>query len=128
MKYTEIKSFEDACKATGNDPKALPDFSMIPEKHRKALLSHFMLLIIVMAINEGWEPDWNDDYQRKFYPWLEVEASEEHKGGSGLSLDGVGFWNAFTHVGSRLCYESRKKAEYAFDTFKDLYESYFLIK
>ena len=128
MKYTEIKSFEDACKATGNDPKALPDFSMIPEKHRKALLSHFMLLIIVMAINEGWEPDWNDDDQRKWTPWLEVEASEDHKGGSGLSLYVVDRWDTDATVGSRLCYESREKAEYAFETFKDLYEDYFLIK
>ena len=40
----EIKTFEDACKALKLDPeKVIPDFSMFPEKHQKAMIAHAKL-------------------------------------------------------------------------------------
>lgn len=124
----EITSFEDACKALGHDPKkVLPDVSLMPEKHREAITSLCMLVIIAEAINEGKQPNWNDNNEYKYYPWFEVKADAKHPSGSGLSSHGYDYWLSNTYVGSRLCYSSRDRAEYAGKQFKPLYEKYFLM-
>lgn len=115
--YTDIKTFEDACKVRGIDPNNLPDFSMIPEQHRQALTDHYKLVIIAEALNEGWKPDWNNDDEYKYYPWFDME--------NGCVFDGYGCYFTDSFVGSRLCYRSREIAEYAGKQFEDLYKSYF---
>ena len=85
MDYKKIKTFEDACTAKGMSA-TLPDVSAFPEKHRKAILAFFMLTIVIEAINGGWEPNWNDDDEWKYYNWFEVDASKECPAGSGFSI------------------------------------------
>ena len=128
MKYTDIKTFEDALKALNLVGLAIPDFSMLPKKHEKAMLAHFKLVLIAEALNGGWQPNWNDSNEYKYAPWPWVNADDEHTSGTGLSCDYCGLWVSLTCVGSRLCYQSRDIAKYAFEQFKDLYEDYFLIK
>jgi len=123
--YQNIKSFQDACKAKNVDPEKLPDFSMMPEHHRKAMIDHYKLVIIVSAINGEWDPDWSNSRQYKYYPWLWVEAT---KSGFGLSYNDFGYARTTTDVGARLCCETEEQAKYTFEQFKELYESYFLIK
>lgn len=122
----KIKTFEAACKALGI-PTTVPDFSAMPAKHQKALLAHFKLIIIAEALNAGWQPNWNDYNETKYYPWFEVEASEENTAGFGFSGTDYGFGNSYSHVGSRLCFKSRELAKYAGETFTELYKDYFLI-
>ena len=122
----KIKSFEEACAALGISP-ALPDFSAMPEKHQKSLTAHCKLVIIAEALNEGWQPDWSDSSQWKYYPWFYVEASKQSPSGLGLSYDGYGSSATRTAVGSRLAYKSAAVAKYAGDKFKDLYTDYFLL-
>lgn len=116
----KIKSFEDACNSLKTET-ALPDFSMIPEVHRKPLEAHYKLIIIAQAINKSWHPDWKDDDQYKYYPWFEMD------GDSGFSFHYVYGWSTFSFVGSRLCFGKREDAEYAGKTFIDLYKEYFLL-
>lgn len=127
MKYNEIKTFEDACKALGIDANALPDFSMMPEHHRKALVAHCKIVIIVEAVNEGWKPNWADSNEYKFELWPDIHENSTKPSGFGLSYFGYGFWIATTYVGSRLCFKNRDVAKHTFETFKDLYEDYLLI-
>ena len=127
MNYKKIKTFEHACKALSADAKALPDFSMLPLKHQKALTAHAKLVLIADALNEGWQPNWDDGNEYKWVPWLYVQKDKGKPSGFGLSLYVVVFWITYTYVGSRLCYKSREVAKYAFETFKDLYEEYMLI-
>lgn len=126
MKYTEIKSVEDAFKALGRDVNALPDFSMIPEKHQKALMSHYKLVTVIEALNGDWKADYADHNQPKYELWLEVIEDKSKPSGFGLAFDGTVIWRTFTHVGSRLCFATRAIAKYAFDTFRELFEDYYI--
>jgi hypothetical protein len=64
-----IKTVEDAFKKNGYDSSKLPDLSMIPSKFRDQLLTCFLLMVIFEAINDGWEPDFSNHNQAKYYPW-----------------------------------------------------------
>lgn len=126
MQFDQIKTFEDACKALNYDT-TLPDFGKSPTKHQKALIAHYKLVIIVEAVNEGWTPDWGNTDEYKYQLWPDVEEDTTKPSGFGLSYRGYDGWATHTTVGSRLCFKSRKVARHTFDTFKDLYEDYFLI-
>lgn len=122
----KIKSFEDACAAL-ELTDALPDVSALPEKHRSALVAHYKLIIIAQAINEGWEPNWNDNNEYKYFPWFEVDANDKNPAGFGFSYANFDYWLTFTAVGSRLCFKTRDLALYAGKQFAELYKEYFLI-
>ena len=126
MKFTQIKTFEDACKALNYDAE-LPNFSKVPEKHKKALEAHYQLIIIAEAINEGWQPDWNntDEYKYELFP--DIEENKSKLSGFGLAYNFCVDWGSDTIVGSRLCFQDTDKAKYCFETFKELWETYFLI-
>ncbi|KAF0194121.1 MAG: hypothetical protein FD166_3579 [Bacteroidetes bacterium] len=125
---SQIKTFEEACQALGIDPaKPLVDASGMPEKHRKAIEAHAKLVVIAEALNDGWQPDWSDEDQYKYFPWFEVEATEENRAGSGFSYTYYVISFTFTNVGSRLCYATSALARYAGETFADLYREYMLI-
>jgi hypothetical protein len=123
----KIKSFEDACQALGLDPSKLPEVSMLPEKHQKSITAFYKLITIAEALNEGWQPDWNDHDQYKYFAWFDVEASEEKCSGSGLSFDDLRWLaHAATYVGSRLCFKTHTVAQYFGVTFIDLFVDYLL--
>jgi len=125
----KIKTFEAACAALKLNPKTtLPEVKSFPSKHQAALVAHAKLIIIAEALNEGWQPDWNDHSQWKYYPWFTVKASAKVPSGSGLAFSDCDHWNSLTTVGSRLCFKSEELAEYAGKQFKKLYEEYFLIQ
>lgn len=126
MKYTEIKTFEDACKALGIEP-TVPNFSATPLKHQKALAAHYKLVIITEAINEGWAPNWSDTDEYKYELFPDIIKDDSKPSGFGLAYDDCGDWLTHSAVGSRLCFQSRDKAKYTFETFKELYEDYLLI-
>ncbi len=122
----QIKTFEDACTSLGIEP-FVPDFSATPVKHQKALAAHYKLVIIVEALNEGWQPDWSNTDEYKYELWPDIEKDESKPSGFGLSYDDCVRWITDTTVGSRLCFKSREVAKYAFEQFKELYEDYLLI-
>ena len=120
----KIKTFEDACKALGLDPKkSLPDFSGYPEKHAKGMIAHAKLVIIAEALNEGWTPDWTDGNWDKYYPWFEMGSPS----GVGFSCGDYGHWLSGSSVGSRLCFKSSELAKYAGKQFEQLYKDYFVM-
>lgn len=122
-----VKTFEEACKATGHDPEKLPDVSMLPEKHQASLVAYFKLIIIIEALNEGWQPDWSNWDQYKYYAWFKVKTTKTKTAGVGFS--GANYLGSYsgTFVGSRLCLKSSDLALYAGKKFKKLYHEYLLI-
>jgi hypothetical protein len=106
---------------------ALPDVSALPKKHQKALIAHYKLIIIAEALNEGWQPNWNDMNEYKYFPWFRVKADAKRPGGFGFSDSGYVSWAASTHVGSRLCFKTSALALYAGKQFEKLYKEYSLI-
>lgn len=119
-----IASFEEACKKLGIIPK-LPDVSILPTKHSKAIIAHYQLVIIAQALNEGWEPNWDDSSEWKYYPWFDLEKATT--AGSGFAFGVCADVRTFSDVGSRLCFRSRELAVYAGETFLDMYKDYFVI-
>jgi hypothetical protein len=122
----QITSFEEACLAL-NISSQLPSFDAAPVKHQKALIAHYMLIIIVECINDGWQPDWSDGGQKKWELYPDLVEEPKNPSGFGLSYHVYDFWFTFTTVGSRLCFKSEDAAKHCFETFKQLWEDYFLI-
>ena len=122
----KIKTFEDACKAL-QISEALPEVSALPEKHQKALIAHYKLITITEALNEGWQPNWNDLDEYKYQPWFEIDASTEKPSGFGFSYSHCVIWYTFTSCGSRLCFKSRELCLYAIEQFKQIYIDYYLM-
>lgn len=119
--YKKIKTFEDACKKLDIDPAKLPDLNGIPEEFYKPIIAGYKLMIVYKTINNGWRPDWSSYLQMKYYPWFGVLSS-------GFGFSDTYYFYVFTgtSVGSRLCTDTREKALYIAEQFKDLYQDYFL--
>lgn len=115
----KIKTFAQACKVKGINPKELPSVSMLPKRHQKAIIAFYMLTIIAEALNGDWKPNWNNWSQSKYYPYFTKNQS-----GFGFSRTYYDYWITSTFVGSRLCFKSREIAEYAGTQFKKLYSDF----
>jgi hypothetical protein len=111
------KSYEDACVVLGLDPKDLPKVENLPEKDRKSIIAYYKLTIIIRALNEGWEPDFSDWNQWKYWNWFYLNSE-----GFGCTAS-----HTSTYIGSRLCFKTRELAEYARKQFRDMYFEYIFI-
>lgn len=116
------KAFEQACKELGLNPSDLPIVDSLPKKYQKSIIAYYKLTIIIRALNEGWEADFSNNSQWKYWVYVWV--------------DSAGFVYAYTHsaathanaaFGSRLCFKDRETAQFAIDNFMPLYEEYLLI-
>jgi len=115
--FDRVKTFEDACKEIGVKPE-----SLFTEKDTLDEKAYKKLKIIIQVINEGWEPNWEDTNEIKWYPWFKARPS-----GFGFSLSLCDRWCTFTHCGSRLCLSSKEKAEYVGKQFEDIYNDFLTI-
>ena len=118
--YKSIKTFEDACKKTGIETTE-PEIKAAHIEPVKAMIAYYKLVIIFMAINNGWKPDWSDHNQWKYYPWFYVLSS-----GFGFDASHYACAGSHTTVGSRLCFESEEKADYAGKQFTAIYEEFLI--
>ncbi len=111
-KFTDIKTFEDACEELGISTAQFNGGETHDEQAYKKLK------IVVKAINQGWTPDWNNSNQRKWWPYFNLSS------GFGFSAANCGYDLANSGVGSRLCFESSEKAEYAGKQFSEIYKAF----
>jgi hypothetical protein len=128
MNYTDLKTFEDACKVLSLDPeKVVPDFSCYPEQDRKALEAHAKLVLVARAANklandgDEWAPDWNNGQWDKWHPWFDLDG-----GSPGFRFNDSVHWASGSAVGSRLCFISEEVTDYIAQQFIDLYRDYFV--
>ena len=115
-----VKTFDDAlaiCPASDNQ-KILLDYNGI-DKDMLAAQAFLKLSIIRKALNEGWEPNWDNSSEYKYYPWF------TNKSGLGLSYGGYGHSNTVTGVGSRLVFKTSALAIYAGKQFETIYRDFF---
>jgi len=116
--FRDIKTFEDACEELGiTNESCHPIFD---EEESPDEIAYKKLKIIIKAINQGWEPDWSNSNEYKYWPYFNLS--------SGFGFSGSGYYCAFTYsgVGSRLCFETREKCEYAANQFLDLYKQFLI--
>lgn len=114
-----IKTYEDACREL--------DIPLTPERCEHMTedeLAYYSLKVIVKALNEGWEPDWSNQYQEKWYPWF--EATGTNHAGLSFSYSSRPVSLTTAHFGSRLCFKTKAIAEYAGTQFIKHYEKYLL--
>jgi hypothetical protein len=114
-KFNEIKTFDDACDELGFTQENLLN---IGNHDQPDEVAYKKLKIVVKAINQGWIPDWNDTDQRKWYPYFNLSS------GFGFSRTFYDYAITSTDVGSRLCFETDEKAEYAGQQFLNLYKEF----
>lgn len=122
----KLKTFEDACKVEGLDPKkVIPDFSCYPKKDRKAMIAHAKLVIIVRAANrlanggKEWVADYKNANQWKY-------EARFFRGSSGFRFYDFVTWASHSLVGSRLCFISYDVTKYVATKFIKLYNEYML--
>jgi hypothetical protein len=114
--FTDIRSFEDACKALDIDPD-----SVCSDVDTSDEVAYKQLKKIVQAINQGWTPDWSNTNQRKWYPWFNLSS------GFGFDVSDFDFVYSNAGVGSRLCFESEEKADYAGRQFLEIYRQFMTV-
>lgn len=120
-----IKTWPDACKATGEHPvKSLPYPKPVNDE-QEAINAFAMLNIIRRALNGAWEPDWNNINQVKYWPYFYIYPNKAS--GSRLSYHDFGSGFSASSVGSRLCFPTKELAQYAGKTFSTVYEKMFVI-
>ncbi len=132
MSYKKIKTWEDACKVHGIDPTKLPTVSKLPKKFREWIIATYKLGVITEAINTSrgkiWTPNYFDANQTKYSPWFIIEATADKPSGSGFSYSSYDYWDTYSGVGSRLCFEKRDQVSHLQKHFKDLLIQFHLIQ
>jgi hypothetical protein len=119
--YKTIGSVEDACKHLNFDINSIPDLSMLPGDLGEKFKAGILCAIFLMAINNGWTPDYKNSNQVKYYPWPWVSSS-----GFGFSGSDCSSVYSSASVGSRLCTDSSEKALWALEKCKEHYEKWLL--
>jgi hypothetical protein len=85
------------------------------------LLNYQTAVVLVRAINEKREPNWNDPDEWKYTAWF-------HMGGSsGFRYDVCDGWGSASGVGSRLCLFDPDHGEYLAKTFTEVFKNFMLI-
>lgn len=82
-------------------------------------VAYRIIKMLVIALNEGWVPDWNDSDQYKYFPWFYMGGS------AGFRFNVCDSWDSY--VGSRLCFKSRELAEHAGRHFTEVYKQFMII-
>lgn len=145
-----VKTFEDACQILGIDAEAIQEqwesagLDMIDE------IAYQKLRIITAALNEGWEPDFTNPDEYRYYPYLCLWTKEELEqktdewkdernlqlwlGGGSSGLGAVcglacarsfGAWScALASVSARLAHKTEELAIYSGKQFTELWANY----
>lgn len=111
-----VTSYEAACKLLARTPLTLDQFLFMGEKAAKRQFARHKISVGIEAINEGWEADFDNESQYKYYNWFYNKKRAFSSGVSGC----------FTVAsdGSDLCCETREKAETIAKAFRDDYIIY----
>lgn len=116
----EITSYEEACKALNIQPISEEVINIFPKEDRKSMIAYHKLTVITRALNNGWEPDWENKKESKFYPIFRYDSA-------GLSYVSTYDTSTTARVVSRLCFYSPILAAYAAEHFADLYRDYYCL-
>ena len=156
-----IKTFDDALEELGAEQPLVKNYLQwadCMEDDDPNLRAFLQLRIIAAALNEGWEPQFNEGEER-WYPWFYrcsadelAEKSDEWKAAQVIvSLDnysvvgrsdhnanangGLVYASAYsassysvTHSGSRLAFKTEALADYAARQFAELWADFYLIR
>lgn len=115
-----ITTWQDVCKeAVINFANVCP-WTYANTKEKRAQNAYAKLQLISKVLNEGWEPDFTDTNQYKWYNWFQKDAH-----GRGWRPHDYGSY-CFSDVysGAGLYFKDKKTAEHAAKNFLDIYIEY----
>ena len=92
--------------------------------HSPSLMEYNGIKYTFTVENEGWEPNWGDFSEYKYFPWFEFERNSTADTGFGFSYCDWTDSRTYTLVGARLCFKTSELAKYAGTQFTDLYRDY----
>lgn len=144
-----VKTFEDACNALGEIHPFVRAYNgyvkNISEENENDVdaLAFLKLRIIAAALNEGWEPTFDND-ECHYYPWFRIYTKEKYEkldeykktlcrvplrsNGNANATGGLVFAYAFyagsvsyAHYGVRLAFKTEELAEYCGKQFIDIW-------
>ena len=118
-----VKSYEDACAVLGIEPDN--EDVLVKLGFTKDEIAYRKLKTIAKALNEGWEPDWANSNEYKYYPWFTYSGAD-----AGLAYAATyhAASTTYAYIGSRLCFKTFALARYAGEQFTDIYNEYLLIR
>lgn len=147
-----VKTFEDACKELGEYHKLVQQFKAIQEAiaEDKEATAYFKLVIITAALNEGWKPDFTNDDEYRYYPylclWLKEELEDKDEAwkdehnlqlcldgaysydGANCGLASASTFNAWSSavagISARLAHKTEELAIYSGKQFTELWANY----
>lgn len=146
-----IKTFEDACNVLGEEHALVTQYRLTAaatfkdDPTTRDLIAYLKLRIITTALNEGWEPTFDED-ELRYYVWFymysksEYEQLDENEKKQCVPLrsfhdafasDGLVFANAFyagsysvASYGVRLALRTRELAEYCGKQFINIWADF----
>jgi len=122
----KVKTWQEAFKNQKLDPNVMPDVSMLPKEMQKPQIALYKLHVVSKELNGDWTPDYTDHNQWKYTPWFKVVATKDKPSGVGLSYYDCDSRGTGTDIGFRLCFKDEDTAQYAGETFLELWEDLFL--
>lgn len=115
-----VKSFQDICDIAG---VMRCTFELPTNATRKQIRKNAgnMIELFIEVLNEGWEPDYSNSNEQKWYPYFEY-----NKRTGRFSYYAYCYNDVVSHVGSRLVFKTKALAEFAAKLFIDIYNDYLL--
>jgi hypothetical protein len=115
-----FKTYEDICEAAGIYPGHSLPYANPKTKKEISINGFAKLQTIFEAFNDGWEPDYSDSSQYKYYPWFQWVPSR-----SVFDYSVTFCTHTVTYLGSRLCTNTSEKAKYIGEQFTAIYNEAF---
>lgn len=115
-----IKTWEDVCEELGIDDSVLP-YKNPKGKQQISTNAFVKIQYISQVLNEGWEPNFKNTNEYKYYPWFEYRSFSP--GGD------FGFGYSFAcsvrgFMGSGFYYKTKELSDYAGKQFLEIYQEY----
>lgn len=117
-----VKTYTDACEVLGIDQASEEAYTRAG--FTKDEIAYRKLKTIAAALNEGYEPDWSNGKEYKYYPWFVYDTNTARFAYAHSSYAAS---KTPANLGSRLCYKTATLARYAGDTFPELYNDLLLL-
>lgn len=115
-----VRTFKDVLTAEGITENewlvSSPSLSTDEVAYRK-------LKLIAKVLNQGWEPNWDNGNELKYYPIFRMSSSAP---GFSYCAFSYGASNAWC-IGSRLVFKSRELAEHAGKYFIEEYKDFYML-
>ncbi len=114
-----LKTFEDAC-----DDQNIDVETFYKQCHDAGLtideIAYRELKIIVKSANGGWEPDWDNSNEYKYWPYFDMRT----KSGFAFSFTYCAGWATYAAAGSRLVFKTDALCKYIATQFTPTYNKF----